>query len=127
LKANGDILVTSAKSDVFYFGSKLDATKDLSIGTSTSTFGAGDSIVLGSGYTFNAGALSTGNANALEVFLIKGATGTQVVIETEAYGNSNTTVGTDGTVLASPSATVINLVGVTADHLSVANGVVSYV
>jgi hypothetical protein len=127
LKLNGDILAATAKSDVFYFGSKLDATKDLSIGATGSTFGAGDSIVLGSGYTFNAGALSTGNSNALEVFLVKGTTGTQVVIETEAYGNSTTTVGTDGTVLASPNATVINLVGVTADHLSVANGVVSYV
>lgn len=117
----------TAKADVFYFGNtKAVAANDFAIG-GTTNFGAGDSIVLGTGYTYNSGALSTGNANTLEFFLVKGATGTQVVIETEAYGNSSTTVGTDGTVLASPNATVINLVGVTADHLSVNNGVISYV
>jgi len=117
----------TAKADVFYFGNtKAVAANDFAI-DGTTNFGAGDSIVLGTGYTYNSGALSTGNANTLEFFLVKGATGTQVVIETEAYGNSSTTVGTDGTVLASPNATVINLVGVTADHLSVNNGVISYV
>ena len=117
----------TAKQDVFYFANKVSTDTDISIGGSSVAFGAGDSIVLGSGYTFNSGALSTGNANTLEFFLVKGATGTQVVVETEAYGNSNTVTGVDGTVTASPNAAVINLVGVTADHLSVANGVVSYV
>ena len=128
--ALGDSLVATAKADVFYFGSKMDATKDFSIGGAAATnFGAGDSIVLGTGYTFNAGALSTGNGNALEFFLVKGSIGTQVVIETEAYGSSaaGTVVDASGNVTASPTATVINLVGVTADHLSVANGVISYV
>lgn len=120
------VLQATTKSDVFYFGNAKVATNDFSIG-GTTNFAAGDSIVIGSGYTFNSGALSTGNANTLEFFLVKGATGTQVVIETEAFGNSSTVVGTDGTVAASPNATVINLVGVTADHLQVANGVVSYV
>ena len=116
----------SAKSDVFYFADKMVGANDVTLG-GTTNFAAGDSIVLGSGYTFNSGALSTGNANTLEFFLVKGTTGTQVVIETEAFGNSNTVVSTEGNVTASPSAVVINLVGVTADHLSVANGVVSYV
>lgn len=117
----------TAKSDVFYFGAtKAVALNDFAIG-GTTNFAAGDSIVLGSGYTFNSGALSTGNANTLEFFLVKGATGTQVVIETEGYGNSSTTVDTAGNVIASPNATVINLVGVTADHLAVNNGVISYV
>jgi len=118
----------TVKSDVFYFGTKVavDTTPDISLG-GTTNFGAGDSIVLGSGYTFNSGALSTGSNSVLEVFLVKGTTGTQVVIESAAYGNASTVVGADGNVTASPNATVINLVGVTADHLSVANGVVSYV
>ena len=124
--AVGTVLQATTKSDVFYFGNAKASANDFSIG-GTTNFAAGDSIVIGSGYTFNSGALSTGNANTLEFFLVKGATGTQVVIETEAFGNSSTVVGTDGTVAASPNATVINLVGVTADHLSVANGVVSYV
>jgi hypothetical protein len=122
----GSAVQATAKSDVFYFASKALAANDFAIG-GTTNFGAGDSIVLGSAYTYNAGALSTGNSNALEVFLVKGATGTQVVIENDAYGNSTTTVDAAGNVTASPNATVINLVGVTADHLSVANGVVSYV
>ncbi len=116
----------TAKADVFYFGSKAVAGNDFAIG-GTTNFAAGDSIVLGTGYTFNSGALNTGNANTLEFFLVKGSTGTQVVIETEAYGNSTTTVDTAGNVTASANATVINLVGVTVDHLSVANGVISYV
>lgn len=127
VSAGGNV-EASAKADVFYFGSKLDATKDFNLGTATH-FGAGDSIVLGSNYTFNSGALSTGNGNALEFFLVKGSTGTQVVIETEAYGSSaaGTVVDASGNVTDSPAATVINLVGVTADHLSVNNGVISYV
>lgn len=125
--SGGTSVQATAKSDVFYFVDKAAiATPDFSIG-GTINFGAGDSIVLGSGYTFNTGALSTGNANTLEFFLVKGTTGTQVVIENDAFGNSNTVVGADGNITASPNATVINLVGVTADHLSVANGVVSYV
>ena len=124
--AAGTSVQATTKADVFYFGNAKNALNDFSIG-GTTNFAAGDSIVIGSGYTFNSGALSTGNANTLEFFLVKGATGTQLVIETEAFGNSSTVVGTDGTVAASANATVINLVGVTADHLSVANGVVSYV
>jgi hypothetical protein len=124
--AAGTAIQATAKADVFYFASKALAANDFAIG-GTTNFGAGDSIVLGSAYTYNAGALSTGNSNALEFFLVKGAAGTQVVIENDAYGNSTTTVDAAGNVTASPNATVINLVGVTADHLSVANGVVSYV
>ena len=134
LSAAAATVQASAKSDVFYFADKqVSATaggvavaNDFTIG-GTTNFGVGDSIVLGSGYTFNSGALSTGNANTLEFFLVKSATGTQVVIETEAFANSNTVVDANGTVTASPNASVINLVGVTADHLSVANGVVSFV
>ena len=118
---------TVAKSDVFYF-TKVATTDDFTIGgTTAATFGAGDAIVLGSAYTANAGALTTGNASALEVFFVKGSTGTQVVIETNAVGSATTVVDANGNVTASPDAAVINLVGVTADHLSFANGVVSYV
>ena len=119
----------TAKSDVFYF-TKVAATNDFSIGgTAATTFGAGDSIVLGSSYTLNTGALTTGNSAAMEVFFVKGATGTQVVIETNAVGSATTVLDASGnvTVAGSPDAAVINLVGVTADHLSFNNGVVSYV
>ena len=118
---------TAAKSDVFYF-TKVATTDDFSIGsTAANTFGVGDSIVLGSAYTGNAGALTTGNHSALEVFFVQNATGTQVVIETKAVGSATTVVDASGNVTASPDAAVINLVGVTADHLSFANGAISYV
>ncbi|EPJ75782.1 hypothetical protein CFII64_28224 [Pseudomonas sp. CFII64] len=112
--------------DVFYFPTKIVGANDFAIGTTTA-FGAGDAIVLGSGYTFNSGALTTGNNSALEVFFVKGASGTQVVIETNAVGSATTVTGTDGNVTSSADTAVINLVGVTADHLSFNNGVVSYV
>jgi hypothetical protein len=113
--------------DTFYFTAKADGT-DYSF--ASKAFGAGDSIVLGSGYAFNSGALTTGNNNALEFFLVKTDTGTQVVVESKAFG-SNSVAADAHTGVASniiPDAvTVITLAGVTADHLSVANGVVSYV
>ena len=124
-KTSGDAAVAAnaVKSDVFYFGTKIAATTVSEV----TSFGVGDSIVVGSSVAYNSGALSTGNSNALEFFLVKSATGTQVVIESKAFGNASTVVGTDGTVGVHPEAAVITLTGVTADHLSVANGVISYV
>ena len=116
----------TAAKDVFFFPSKIAGNSDVVIGTTTA-FGAGDAIVLGSGYTFNSGALSTGNNAALEVFFVKGATGTQVVVESNAVGSATAVTGADGTVTTHNDVAVINLVGVTADHLSFNNGVVSYV
>ena len=115
--------------DVFYFADKtaVNASADFKI----DSFKAGDSIVLGSGYTFNNGALSTGDGNKLEFFLVKGDNGVQLVLETAKYGSSDITTqsATTGVIAANPAdhATVITLTGVTADHVSVANGVVSYV
>lgn len=118
--------------DVFYFADKAvaaDGTKDFKI----DSFAAGDSIVLGnSTYTYNTGALSTGDNNKLEFFLVKSDAGMQVVLESTVAGSTNaTTDATTGvvtsTVGATDTATVITLTGVTADHLAVNNGVVSYV
>ena len=123
---------SSTVKESFYFADKvgLTAGTDYTIGSATATaqFGAGDSIVLGSGYTFNSGALSTGNNNALEFFFVKTDTGTQVVVEGTVFGSGGVTASaTTGVASVADGLTVINLVGVTADHLSVANGVVSYV
>jgi len=121
--ADAAVDASLVKSDVFYFGTKVAATTVAEV----TSFGVGDSIVVGNSVAYNSGALSAGNSNALEFFLVKSATGTQVVIETKAFGNASTVVGTDGTVGAHTEAAVITLTGVTADHLSVANGVISYV
>lgn len=116
----------AAKSDVFYFAAKAPTAADVTIGT----FGAGDSVVVGSSYTFNAGALSTGNNSAAEFFLVQGANGVQVVIENSVFGSATAaTPAANGVIGASTadSISVITLTGVTIDHVAVANGVVSYV
>ncbi len=115
--------------DVFYFADKTAA--NVSADFKIDNFKAGDSIVLASGYAFNNGALTSGDGNKVEFFLVKGDDGVQLVLETAKYGSSDITTqdATTGVIGANGSdhATVITLTGVTADHVSVANGVVSYV
>lgn len=136
----------SADKDVFYFGTTTKANtfgddsvvkvapvaaSDFTLGTATGAthFGAGDSIVLGSGYTYNSGALSTGDNNKTEFFLVQKGSDTLVIIETAAYGSSSTThtATGDATAVASPDAAVITLTGVAVTDLSVNNGVISHV
>ena len=126
----GSPAASATVKESFYFPTKVDGVDHI-IGTAASQFGAGDSIVLGSGYTFNSGALSTGNNNALEFFLVKSDAGVQIVVESTVAGSTNATVsataGVTTTAGATDTTSVITLTGVTLDHLSVANGVVSYV
>ena len=127
------ISADATKQDVFYFSAKATSTNDLIIGTAgtaSTFFAAGDAIVIGSGYTFNAGALTTGNNSVAEVFLVQGANGVQVVLENSVFGSATaTTTAATGVVSAATgdSVSVITLTGVSIDHVSVANGVVSYV
>lgn len=117
---------TAAVKDVFYFGTKATAADDHII--AANNFGTGDSIVLGSSYAYNSGALSTGDNNKLEFFLVQKDADVLVVVETAAYGSSTTTNTAAGAgVVASPDAAVITLTGVTLDHVAVNNGVISYV
>ena len=129
-----ELASVSAVADVkeaFYFGDKATAADDFTIGNTVvgSQFGAGDAIVLGTGYSFNSGALSTGDNNKLEFFFVKTDAGTQVVIETANYGSGAATPSatTGVPVAGGDNLAVITLTGVTADHLAVNNGVVSYV
>jgi hypothetical protein len=73
-------------------------------------------------------ALSRGD-NKLEFFLVQKGSDVLVVLKTAKYGSASVahTATTDTAAVTSPDAAVITLTGVTADHLSVANGVVSYV
>lgn len=125
-----DIATSQAGSDtvkdVFFFASKATGT-DFTI--ASKNFGAGDSIVLDKGLTFNKGALSTGDNNKAEFFLVQKGNDTLVVIETKVFGSSTTehTATGDAAAVLSPEAAVITLTGVTADHLAVNNGVISYV
>lgn len=132
LKAAGPFVADSAKSDVFYFASKAATANDVAIGGAAASthFGAGDSLVLGSQYTFNSGALSAGDNNVSEFFLVQSSAGVQVVVENTAFGSSTVAAPAATGVIAPStidSVSVITLTGVTIDHVSVANGVVSYV
>lgn len=120
------VVATNTVKDVFYFADKASITAgdDYTI----ASFAAGDSIVLGSGYTFNSGALTTGNNNALELFLVDSNSGVQVVVESSVFGSGASTVNaTTGVIAPSASTTVITLTGVTAAELTVNNGVISHV
>lgn len=95
--------------------------------TTVANFGTdgNDYILIGSEYSFNSGALTTGNNNALEFFVVQGATGAQLVFESVNYGSSTVTVDAAGTVTASADATVITLTGVNAADVVVDNGVIT--
>ena len=119
--------VATAKADTFYFSAK-DSAFDHAI----TGFAAGDAIVLGSNYTFNSGAVSTGDNNKLEFFFVKTATGTNVVVESIASGSASASVdaSTGGVTTVTgqtDNVAVIELTGVSIDHLSANNGVISYV
>ena len=116
--------------ETFFFADKsvaADTNSDFAIGS----FASGDSIVLGSGYTFNSGALSTGNNNATEFFLVQNGKDTLVVLETTKYGSSdvavNSTTGAVTAVNTADHAAIITLTGVSVADLTVSNGVISHV
>ena len=117
-------LTTSAKADVFYFGSKIAAASE-----SITSFGAGDKIVLGSSLTYNSGALTTGDNNKAEFFLVQKGNDTLVILETQNFGSSTVahTATADTAAVTAPDANVITLTGVALADVTVANGVISHV
>ncbi len=74
-----------------------------------------DALFIGSGYTLNSGAITTGNNAVLEVFFIQSGTSTQVRLETEVYGSDSAAVAEQ----------VITLTGVTATDLVLENGIIT--
>lgn len=122
-----DATAVSTVKETFFFGDKATTANDFKI----ASFGAGDSFVVGSGYTFNKGALSTGDNNTSEFFLVQNGKDTLVVLETEKYGSSDVAVdASTGAVTAvsnTDHAAIITLTGVNVADLTVSNGVVSHV
>ena len=111
--------------DVFYFANKVTTSNDLKIGS----FGAGDSLVVGTGLDYNKGALTAGDNNKAEFFLVQQGKDTLVVLETANYGSSDVAKAADGTLASNglDHAAVITLTGVNVTDLNVANGVISHV
>lgn len=120
--ADADPAGDTAVNDVYF----LPGAADNADGT-IANFGTdgNDYILIGSEYSFNSGALTTGNNNALEFFVVQGATGAQLVFESVNYGSSTVTVNAAGTVTASDNATVITLTGLNAADVVVDNGVIT--
>ena len=95
-------------SDIFMVGSAETA--------SISNFGLqGDDVLyIGSDYTLNTGALSTGNNAVLEVFLVQSGANTVVTLETKAFGSSS-----------ADAEIKITLTGVDVNDVSLANGIIT--
>jgi hypothetical protein len=122
--APADVAGGTAVNDVFI----LPGVATLDSGA-IANFGVdgNDYILIGGDYSFNSGALTSGNNNVLEFFLVQGATGAQLVFEAVNYGSSTAAVNTAGTVTSSPDATVITLTGVNVADVVIENGVISVV
>lgn len=105
----GASAVATTGSDIFVLGDAMNTT--------ISSFGrAGtDALYIGSDFTLNTGALSTGDNTKLEVFFIANATGVRIHVETEVYGSDSTSVPEQ----------VITLTGVAAADLQFENGIIS--
>ena len=113
--------------DVFYFADKVTTGDDHAIGS----FGAGDSLVVGTSLSYNKGALTAGDNNKSEFFLVQNGKDTLVVLETAKYGSSDVKVdATTSAVTAvngADHAAIITLTGVAVTDLTVNNGVISHV
>lgn len=105
----GASAVGTSASDIFVVGDAMT--------TIISGFGrAGtDSLYVGSDYTLNTGALSTGDNTKLEVFFVANASGVRIHVETEAYGSASAAVPEQ----------IITLTGVAASDLVFDNGIIS--
>ncbi|TXF97922.1 DUF4214 domain-containing protein [Massilia arenae] len=105
----GASAVATTGSDIFVLGEALTTT--------IASFGrAGtDALYIGSDFTLNTGALSTGDNTKLEVFFIANATGVRIHVETEVYGSDSTSVPEQ----------VITLTGVAAADLQFDNGIIT--
>ena len=102
-------LAATSGSDIFVLGA---ATVEAATITSFGRSGT-DSIFLGTEYTLNTGDLEDGNNAAMEIFFVQNGTRAEVHVEKAAYGSD------------SGDVTVITLVGVDAEDLVFANGVVT--
>lgn len=101
--------VATVDSDVYVVGTK---------GATINLFGlqGEDSLFVGTGYTLNKGALSTGDNSKMEIFVSQTGANTTLQIETSVFGSS----------AATPEVVKIVLVGVTATDIELdANGIIT--
>lgn len=106
--------IGSAASDIFVVGKTVGVA---GASSTISLFGlqGSDSLYVGSGYTLNTGAMTTGNNAALEVFVSQLGGDTVLKVETSMFGSST----------ASPEIVTITLVGVDAADIMMNNGIIT--
>ncbi|MFN3790832.1 DUF4214 domain-containing protein [Massilia sp.] len=108
MEASGSMLATGA-SDIFLAG---DADASISLFGLIGT----DSLYIGNQYTLNTGKLTAGNNAVLEAFIIANATGgTDIVLETSAFGSNAST----------PEVITITLTGVASTDVVLNNGIIT--
>jgi hypothetical protein len=100
--------IGSSASDIFVAG-KVDSTISL--------FGlqGSDSLFIGSNFTLNKGALSTGNNAVLEAFVSQSGSDAVIKLEKSVFGSAATT----------PEVVTITLVGVDAAAIQLNNGIIT--
>jgi hypothetical protein len=101
-------MVATAGSDIFT-APKADA--------SILNFGllGTDSLFIGTGYTLNNGALTTGNNAVLEAFVAQNGNDTTIKLETSTFGSN----------AATPEVITITLTGVDATKVHLTNGIIT--
>jgi len=100
--------IASASSDIFMIGK---------VNSSISLFNlqGKDALYIGSDYTINRGALTTGNNAALEAFVSQVGADTVIKVETSVFGSGT----------ATPELVTITLVGVDAAGIQLNNGIIT--
>lgn len=100
--------IGTASSDIFMVGK---------VNSSISLFNlqGKDSLYIGSDYTLNRGALTTGNNAALEAFVSQVGADTVIKVESSVFGSST----------ATPELVTITLVGVDAAGIQLNNGIIT--
>lgn len=100
----------SAGSDIFLVGDAVSTIANFAL--------QGDDVLyVGKDFTYNNGALNTGNNAVLEVFMIQNGANTVVHLETKAFGSNS----------AAEAEIQITLTGVNATDLVFNNGIISHV
>ena len=100
--------IGTASSDIFMVGT---------VSSSISLFNlqGKDALYIGSDYTLNRGALTTGNNAALEAFVSQVGADTVIKVETSVFGSGT----------ATPELVTITLVGVDAAGIQLNNGIIT--
>jgi len=117
----GEVTLADAASETGTVGQDVYFVSDLDAGDSADISGNGveadtDYVYVGTDYTVNTGALTTGDNAVLEMFITEGTTAadTLLTFETEVFGSAST-----------GDFFTVELTGVTTDEISIVDGLLT--